>query len=85
MTKHVPVAAFKDRVSHFIAEATAGEEIVITKHGKEAARLLPPKKDKAALRKAAVEQMLRFRASIAGKYPPVTPEKLREWLEESRP
>jgi prevent-host-death family protein len=85
LMRHVPVAAFKDRVSEFIAEAQAGEEIIITRHGKEAARLLPPEVDKAALRKEAVEKIRAFRASIKGKYESVSSEDIRHWLEESRP
>lgn len=83
--RHVPVATFKDRVSEFIAEAQAGEEIVITRHGKEAARLLPPKVDKEALRKEAVERIKAFRATIKGKYAPITSDDIGTWLEESRP
>jgi prevent-host-death family protein len=85
LMRHVAVAAFKDRVSEFIAEAQAGEEIIITRHGKEAARLLPPEIDKAALRKEAVTKIRAFRASIQGKYEAVTSEDIRHWLEESRP
>lgn len=39
--RHVPVATFKDKVSEFIAAAEQGDEIVITRHGKAAARLVP--------------------------------------------
>jgi prevent-host-death family protein len=85
MTKLVPIAAFKDRVSEFVAEAQAGEEVIITRHGKEAARLMPPAKDKAALRKEAVEKIKAFRDSIKGKYEPVSAEDISRWLEESRP
>ena len=83
--RFVAVAAFKDRVSEFIAEAQAGEEIVITRHGKEAARLLPPNVDKAALRKEAVEGMLAFRAMYRAKYGGLSRDEIRELLEESRP
>jgi prevent-host-death family protein len=39
--RHVPVATFKDKVSEFIAAAELGDEIVITRHGKAAAKLVP--------------------------------------------
>ena len=83
--KQVPVTSFKDRVSEFVAEAQAGEEIIITRHGKEAARLVPPVVDKAAARKQAVQRIREFRASIKGKYDPVSTDDLLRWLEESRP
>jgi prevent-host-death family protein len=37
--RHVPLAAFKDRASEFIAAAERGEEIIVTRHGKPAARI----------------------------------------------
>ena len=83
--KQVPVTSFKDRVSEFVAEAQAGEEIIITRHGKEAARLVPPVVDKAAARKQAVKRIREFRDSIKGKYDPVSTDDLHRWLEESRP
>ena len=83
--KQVPVAAFKDRVSEYVAEAQAGEEIIITRHGKEAARLVPPQVDKAAARKEALANVRAFRNAIRGKYDPVSPDDISRWLEESRP
>ncbi|HMT44182.1 MAG TPA: type II toxin-antitoxin system Phd/YefM family antitoxin [Chakrabartia sp.] len=83
--KLVPVATFKDRVSEFVSEAQAGEEIIITRHGKEAARLVPPRVDKAAARKEAMAKIRAFRESIKGKYDPVTTDDIHRWLEESRP
>jgi prevent-host-death family protein len=83
--KQVPVAAFKDRVSEYVAEAAAGEEIIITKHGKEAARLVPPRQDKAAMRKQAVERMIAFGEKYRAKYGPTSTDALRALLDESRP
>ncbi|MGH6785365.1 MAG: type II toxin-antitoxin system Phd/YefM family antitoxin [Novosphingobium sp.] len=45
MTRHVPISEFKDHASEFVAAAEGGEEILITRHGRPAARLsriLPP-------------------------------------------
>ena len=39
--RSIPVGEFKDNASAFIAAAEAGEEIVITRHGKPAARIVP--------------------------------------------
>ena len=83
--KHVPVAAFKDKVSQYIAAAAAGEEIVITKHGKEAARLVPPAKDRHALKAEAVARMIAFGERHRAKYGPTSSEEIRAMLEESRP
>jgi prevent-host-death family protein len=84
MTKHVPAAAFKDKVSRYIAEASAGEEIVITKHGKEAARLVPPAKDRRALQVEAVERMRAIGQRILAKNGPTTSKEIRQWLDEDR-
>ena len=83
--KHVPVATFKDRVSEFVAEAQAGEEIVITKHGKEAARLVPPQHDKTAMRKEAVARMRAFGEKYRANYGQTSAAEIRDLLEESRP
>lgn len=83
--KHVPIAAFKDRVSQYVAEAEAGDEILITRHGKVAARILPPEVDKAALRRETVEKMRAFGKEYLAKYGPTTVEQIREWIEEDRP
>lgn len=40
--RHVPVAKFKDQASALVAAAEAGEEIAVTRHGRVAARLVPP-------------------------------------------
>ena len=82
--KHVPVAAFKDKVSQYIAEAESGDEIVITKHGKEAARLVPPAKDKRALRQEAVERLRVLGAKVLANHGPTTSDEIREWIDEDR-
>ena len=83
--KQVPVATFKDRVSEFVSEAQAGEEIIITRHGKEAARLVPPRVDKAALRKEAMDKIRAARDRLRAAGHVFTNDEIREMLEESRP
>jgi prevent-host-death family protein len=86
--KHVPVAAFKDRVSEYVAEAQAGAEIVITRHGKEAARLVPPLVDAMAVRERrrnAVQQLLAFREAQRARGNFVSVEEWIEWKNEGRP
>jgi prevent-host-death family protein len=82
--KHVPVATFKDRVSEFVSEAERGEEVVITRHGKEAARLIPPAIDKDVLRREAVEKMQQFGEKYLAKYGPTSPEQISQWIDEDR-
>ena len=82
--KHVPVAAFKDKVSQYISEATAGEEIVITKHGKEAARLVPPAKDRHALKAEAVARLYAIGQRVLARQGPTTAEEISSWINEDR-
>jgi prevent-host-death family protein len=44
---HYTMTEGKAHFSELVAAAAAGEEIIITKMGKEMARLVPPKKKKA--------------------------------------
>jgi prevent-host-death family protein len=82
--RHVPVAIFKDKVSQYIAEAAAGEEIVITRHGREAARLVPPAKDKRALREEAVARMGALGRKVLANHGPTTAAEIARWIEEDR-
>jgi prevent-host-death family protein len=82
--KHVPIAKFKDRVSEYIAEAEAGDEIIVTRHGKIAARVLPPEVDKDALRREAVEKIRAFGQKYLAKYGPTSSAQIRQWIEEGR-
>jgi prevent-host-death family protein len=84
--RHVPVAAFKDKVSEYIAAAEAGDEIIITRHGKVAARLVAPESaaDVRARRKAAVDAMLAHRAKMKAEGFTVTVEEMISWKNEGR-
>jgi prevent-host-death family protein len=64
MTRHVPIADFKDHLSELIAAVEAGDEIVITRHGKAAAKVIPMV-DEAALRRQRVDAIERIQAHIA--------------------
>lgn len=44
--------------SRFLAEAEAGEEIVITRHGKRVARLVPDKPEMTPEKKAAIDKVI---------------------------
>lgn len=58
--RNVPIAEFKDHISEFIAAAEAGDEIVITRHGKAAARL-GPVADRAERQRRAHEAAARLK------------------------
>ena len=84
--RQIPIAAFKDRVSEFIAAAEAGEEVVITRHGKIAARLLPPD-DLEERQERAREAMTRLkvmRDKMRAEGRTATIEEMIEWKNDGR-
>jgi prevent-host-death family protein len=82
--RRVAVAEFKDRASEFIASAEAGEEIEITRHGRVAARLVPPQKDEMEEQRRIIDQLLEAGRRIRAKGGPITHAEIREWIEEDR-
>ncbi len=86
--KHVPVAAFKDRVSEFVAEAQAGEEVIITRHGRPAAKLIPVQQapeDRAAAKAKAIAQLAEVRAALRAKGMTASIDEMIAWKNEGRP
>jgi prevent-host-death family protein len=86
MTRHVPIAEFKDHLSELVAAAALGEEIVITRHGKAQAKLVAV--DDAARAKRAEEATRRIREHIAAmraKGWTATADERKAWIDEGRP
>ncbi len=87
MTRHVPISVFKDHASELVAAAEAGEEIVITRHGKPAARLLcVPAIDEGRRQRAreALARMAARRAELRARGMTATIEEMIEWKNEGR-
>jgi prevent-host-death family protein len=85
--KHVPVATFKDRVSEFVSEAERGEEVIITRHGKPAARLsaIAPDEDAQRVqRRAAINGLRALRQRLYDQGVRVSVEEMIEWKNEGR-
>ncbi len=84
--KHVPVAAFKDRVSQYIAEAEAGDEIIITKHGKPSARLVSAVDDeeRKVRARAALDALLGHRKRMLRAGRTASAEEVKSWISEGR-
>ena len=57
------VGAFeaKTHLSRLWEEVEGGEEVLITRHGREVARLVPPRPNAAEARRQAVERLREFR------------------------
>lgn len=96
----VPMAEFKDNASAFVAAAKAGEDIVITRHGKPMAKLTMVDADVARLEdeRAAAQReearMARQREAVEGlfaggrehraKYGSISTEQIIAWLKEDQ-
>lgn len=83
--RHVPIAEFKDKVSEIVAAAEAGEDITITRHGREVVKLVGLAQDRMARQRAAVEAAFALGQEIKAKYGPTTAAEIREWIEDGRP
>ena len=84
--RHIPIATFKDKVSEFISAVEAGEEIVITRHGKAAARILPPKNDEELRlqRQDAWDRLAQHRAKMRAEGRTTTIDEMIAWKNEGR-
>lgn len=82
--RHVPIAQFKDKMSEVMAAAEAGEEIVITRHGRDYMKLVPFEEDRMAKQRAAVDALYALGQRIKARNGPTTQTEIREWIEEGR-
>jgi prevent-host-death family protein len=82
--RHVPIAEFKDRLSEVVAAAEAGEEIVITRHGRDVVKLVAVDQDAAVRRRDTIEAMASLRQGLRAKGVRATREEVREWIAEGR-
>ncbi len=77
------VSEAKDNLSKLIEQAAAGQEVIITRHGKEAARLSAPEAEVTAQRLAKrrdwLERLKEIRESM-----PRSDKTAVEWVREMR-
>jgi prevent-host-death family protein len=78
---HYSVAAAKDALSSLIAKAEAGEEVIITRHGRPAVELRPAQSDSRD-RKKAMEKLRAHRQKMAPLTTPIPYHRFSEWLYE---
>lgn len=82
--RHVPIAEFKDKLSEVVSAAEAGEEIVITRHGRDIVKLVPVVQDVPTRRRAAIAGILKLREELRAKGVRIGAEELIEWKNEGR-
>lgn len=71
----------KTRFSELIARAEKGESFVVTKHGREVARIEPPQGDERKKVRQAVEALRRFREAQG---PPVSEKESQRNYEQMK-
>jgi prevent-host-death family protein len=81
---HVGAFEAKTKLSALLDRVEKGEEIVITRNGKEVARMVPVGggEEKAQRRARAVEELMAFREKFAGRG--ITQEEILDWIAEGR-
>jgi prevent-host-death family protein len=82
--ERVSIAELKDRVSEFVARVERGEELMITRHGKEAARLVPPKRLDPGRLQELVRQTVSNREAVRAATGALSAGEVRRWMEEDR-
>jgi prevent-host-death family protein len=85
--RHVPIAEFKDHLSELVAAVERGEEVVITRHGKPAVRLIPaqePIEQRRRRAREALAQMARTRERMRSEGRTATIDEMIAWKNEGR-
>ncbi len=84
--RHVALSEAKDHLSEFVAAAQAGQEIIITRHGKPAAKLvsLEDQSEKQLRARTAIDSLSKIRAVMLAEGRTVTIGELIDWKNEGR-
>lgn len=85
--RHVPIAEFKDHLSELIAAVEAGDEIVITRHGRPAVRLIAAEEHMEERRRRAreaLDRMARSRERMRSEGRTATIDEMIAWKNEGR-
>ena len=82
--RYVPIAQFKDKASEYVAAAEAGEDITITRHGREVVRLVAVHQDRQEQRRAAIESMIAYREKLRADGVSISADELIAWKNEGR-
>lgn len=76
----------KTRFSELVARAEAGEEVVITRHNRPVAKLVPIAAGRIdmATRRKAIASIDKLRRQFAGRGIAITGDEIGEWIREGR-
>ena len=78
---HYSVATTKDRLSSLIDKALAGEEVIITRHGKPTVELRTVSPERGD-RETAFDRLRELREAIPRSKTPIPIERFYDWLYE---
>ena len=82
--RSVAIAEAKDRFSELVAAAEAGEEIVVTRHGKPAVRITAVATDRQDRKREALEAMVAAGRRNLEEFGPTTIDEIIAWKNEGR-
>jgi prevent-host-death family protein len=78
--KHVQASELKAKLAELLDEVERGQTLVVTRHGKSIARIMPDEEARRAESKRAIAEIGELRKG-AGK---ATIEEILEWRDEGR-
>jgi len=80
------MAEARTTLSALVDRVNQGEEVVITRRGRPVARLLPTTDESAGQARVheAIARLRELREELRSRGVQVTPEEIKEWIEEGR-
>ncbi len=88
MTRHVPISEFKDNASKLFAAVEAGDEIIVTRHGKARAKIVPIDDDMDERRRrsrAALDALRVQRDKMRADGRTASMDEMIAWKNDGRP
>ncbi len=85
--RSVALSEAKDHLSEFVLAAQGGQEILITRHGKPAAKLVSvstPTDSRRAEKLAALDKLAEIRAQLRARGMTATTEEMISWKNEGQ-
>ncbi len=86
-TQTIGLFEAKTHLSELVARAEAGDEVIITRHNKPVARLVPINEvspELVARRRQALEGLQAIGREMEARGGPITREEILEWVHEGR-
>ena len=85
--RKIALSEVKDHLSEFVTAAEGGDEIIITRHGKPAAKLVavvPAADDRSDVKRAAFERLAAIRAELRAQGMTATNDEFSAWKRDGQ-